>query len=189
MPVLNPVHDAARQLIERRRTIHLFQPERPADQRVLDALASARWAPNHRLTEPWRFYLLSDETADAVARLNADLVTVKRGEVAGQAKYERWAAVPGWLAVTHECSEDPIRNQEDYAATACVIQNLSLLLWAQGIGMKWTTGAVTRDPRFFDLLQINTKRERLVGLLWYGYPATVPQTQRQKSVAEIVTRC
>ncbi|MEM6645063.1 MAG: nitroreductase [Bacteroidota bacterium] len=188
MPVLNPTHDAVQRVIERRRTVHRFRPERPDEQLLLDALSTARWAPNHRLTEPWRFYLFSPATIDAVARLNAEIVAAKRGEEAGQAKYERWAAIPGWLAVTHERSEDPIRDQEDYAATACVIHNLSLLLWAQGIGMKWTTGTVTRDPRFFDLVQIDPERERLLGVLWYGYPEKVPQTRRRKAVSEILVR-
>ena len=52
--------------------------------------------------------------------------------------------------------------------------------------MKWGTGKVTRDPRFFDLLGIDPAREKLVGLFWYGYPAEIPQSRR-KPVEEFIT--
>jgi nitroreductase len=137
-------------LLRSRRTIHLFASEPPPRELLLEAIDLARWAPNHRLTEPWRFYLLGSETAEAVARLNADLVAEKRGEEAGRKKLERWQSMPGWFVVTSRCAEDPITTQENYAACCCAVQNLMLYLWSEGVGVKWGTGAVTRDPRFFD---------------------------------------
>lgn len=172
-------------LLRTRRTIHLFKPEKPPHDIVLEALRLARWAPNHRLTEPWRFYLLGDETAEAIARRNAELVAAQRGANAGQKKLERWRAMPGWLAVTAQRSDDAQREREDYAATCCAVQNFQLYLWSHGIGVKWTTGDVTRDPRFAELVGFDPEAERLVGLLWYGYPAEVPQTQR-KPLGEVL---
>ena len=171
--------DLVASLLRSRRTIHLFEPEAPPDALIREAIDLARWAPNHRLTEPWRFYLLRPETADAVARLNADIVTAARGTAAGLKKLERWQAVPGWLVVTCQRSDDPIRQHEDLLACACAVQNFQLYLWSAGVGVKWTTGKVTRDPRFFDLLGIDPAAEQLVGLFWYGYPAEIPETQRR----------
>ena len=54
-----------------------------------------------------------------------------------------------------------------------------LALWSKGIGTKWSTGDVTREPGFFELLGIDSKQERIVGLIWYGYPAVIPQQTRQ----------
>ncbi len=173
-------------LIRARRTIHLFEPKPPPRQTILAAIDLARWAPNHRLTEPWRFYLLGRETAEALARLNAVLVAEKRGAEAARLKLERWCAMPGWLVVTARLADDPAVSQENYAACCCAIQNLQLYLWSEGIGTKWGTGAVTRDPRFFEVLGIDPGKEQLVGMFWYGYPAAVPAAQR-KPVAEIVT--
>ena len=173
-------------VIRSRRTIHLFAPEPPPRATLLAALDLARWAPNHRLTEPWRFYLLGPATAEAVACLNAEIVAEKRGPKTAQAKRDRWLGMPGWLVVTARIAEDPLTTEENYAACCCAIQNLQLYLWSEGIGMKWGTGKVTRDPRFFDLLGIDPAEEKLVGLFWYGYPAAVPQAQR-KPVEEFVT--
>jgi nitroreductase len=161
-------------LLRGRRTIHTFKPEPPPRDVVLRALDLARWAPNHRLTEPWRFYLLGPESAEAIARLNAELVEATRGAAAGQAKLARWRQMPGWLLVTQHLAEDALKRREDYAACACAVHALSLALWSEGVGVKWTTGAVTRDDRFYDLLSIDPNQERVVGLLWYGYPADSP---------------
>ena len=173
------------ELILSRRTIHAFQAEPPAREIVLRAADLARWAPNHLLTEPWHFYLLGPETADAIACLNAELVTRGKGPQAGQAKLDRWRAVPGWLVVTCDNSEDPVRAREDYAACCCAIHNFSLYLWSEGIGVKWTTGEVIRDPSFYDLIWVNPELETVVALLWYGYPAEVPQTTR-KSLSQVL---
>ena len=175
-------------LIRTRRTIHAFAPEPPPATIVHQALDLARWAPNHKLTEPWRFYLLGRQTADALADLNAAIVTEKKGANAGDKKRERWRAMPGWLVVTCVRSDKPLRQQEDYAACCCAIQNLTLALWDAGIGVKWGTGDVTRDTRFFNLLDIDPQHEEVVGLFWYGYPAEVPDTKRTPLAAVLHER-
>ena len=172
-------------LIRSRRTIHLFAPEPPPRATIRAALDLARWAPNHRLTEPWRFYLLGPAAAEAVARLNAEIVAEQRGPKAAQAKLDRWLSMPGWLVVTARTAEDPLVTEENYAACCCAVQNIQLYLWSEGIGMKWGTGNITRDPRFFDRLGIDPAQEKLVGMFWYGYPAEVPQAQR-KPVEEFI---
>ena len=179
--------DAVRKIIRGRRTIHLFDPDRiPPRDEILTAIDLARWAPNHHLTEPWKFYLLGSETAEAIARLNAEQVAKERGRTAGQAKLERWLGIPGWLVVTCRRSEDETREREDYAACCCAVQNLQLYLWSRGVGAKWTTGSVTRSDRFFEILEIDRKTERLVSMLWYGYPLDIPQPPR-KSVEETLS--
>ena len=130
--------------------------------------------------------MLGRDTAEAVARLNADIVAEKRGPKAAQAKLDRWRSMPGWLVVTARIAGNPLVTEENYAACCCAVQNMQLYLWSEGIGVKWGTGKVTRDPRFFDLLGIDPAQEKLVGLFWYGYPAEIPQSPR-KPVEDFVT--
>ncbi len=171
-----------------RRTIHNFTTEVPPFEQIEKAIELASWAPNHRHTEPWRFHHLGPETISAVVDLNARLVAEKKGSAAGDAKRERWSTIPGWLAVTSPLSpEDAELEKEDYAACCCAIQNLSLYLWSVGIGVKWTTGAVTRHPEFYQLLNVASAERQTVGVLWYGYAANVAQQKRQP-VGEILTR-
>lgn len=179
---------AVARLIGNRRSINRFQPQMPPREIIRRALELARWAPNHHLTEPWHFYLLGPKTKQAVIELNAELTAATHGLGAGEAKRQRWSAIPGWLAVTCDHSVDALRAREDYAACACAIHNFALYLWSEGIGVKWTTGAVTRERRFYDLLWVDPELETLVGLLWYGYPNEAPQTRRrplERSLVEL----
>ena len=174
--------------LQARRTVHDFLPASPPRDVVLEALDAARWAPNHRLTEPWRFYLLGPATAERVSLLNAELVCRKSGEEAAAAKLRRWRAMPGWLAVTCRTDKDPVRQQEDYAACCCAIQNLLLALWARGLGGKWSTGKVIHSEGFLAAIGADPAQEFCVGLVWYGYPQTVPSQQR-KPLATTLVEC
>ena len=166
-------------LVTSRRTIHQFKPDAMPDETVLRAaMEQSLWAPNHHLTQPWRYYLLGAEGKERICLLNAQLVREKQGERAAEIKLRRWRAVPGWLVLTCLKSDDPITMQENYASCCCVAQNLMLLLWEQGIGVKWTTGAVTRLAEFYNILGADPTVEEVVGLFWYGFPAEIPAAQR-----------
>ncbi|GMQ81334.1 MAG: nitroreductase [Rhodothermia bacterium] len=164
--------------IRTRRSIQLFHPEKPDSALIRQAVDLARWAPNHKLTEPWRFYVLGEESSRRIAERNAELVQADRGDVAAENKLKRWLGIPGWLALTCIKSDDSFRDKEDYAACCCAAQNMMLFLWAHGVGMKWTTGPVTRDSGFYNILGISEKKEFVVSLFVYGFPAETPATER-----------
>jgi nitroreductase len=172
-------------LIRSRRSIDLFEPGPIGTDVLLEAIELARWAPNHRLTQPWRFYVLGPATADSVARCAAAFEAETKGERAGAARLARFKAIPGNFIVTSRRSDDELLEREDYAACCCAIQNLMLYMWQRGIGVKWTTGAITREQRLYDVLGIDSQAERIVGLFWYGRPKVVP-TKERRPVAEIV---
>ena len=81
-------------LLRGRRTINLYEPTPIGEEPLLAAIELARWAPNHRLTEPWTFYVISPETKERLARCAADMDAAAKGERVGQARYERMMAVP-----------------------------------------------------------------------------------------------
>jgi nitroreductase len=168
-----------------RRSIDLFAADPVGTDVVLAAIEVARWAPNHRLTEPWRFYLMGRETLRAFVDLAVELEVAAKGERAGPVRRARLEAVPGMLVLTSARSEDALLERENYAACCCAAQNLMLYLWRQGIGVKWTTGGITRQQRFYELLGVDSKKESLVGLFWYGVPKVIP-AQKRRPVEEIV---
>lgn len=181
-----PADDAVTALLRGRRSIDLYRPEPAGTAVLLEAIEVARWAPNHRLTEPWRFYLIGPATARTIIELAAELDAAKKGEAAGAARRARLQGIPGFFVLTSRRSDDPLLEREDYGACCCAAQNLMLYLWQRGIGVKWTTGGVTRQARFYDLLGIDAGKESVVGFFWYGLPKVVP-TQKRRPVAEIVT--
>lgn len=172
-------------MIRERRSINFFNEKMPPQELILKAIDLARWVPNHHLTEPWRFYLLSEQCKKTIVELNAELVAKSKGEAAGEAKRKRWSSIPGWLVITCTRGDDELQNREDYAACCCATYAVCLYLWSHGIGTKWTTGEVTRDPRFYDAIWTDPQTEMVVGLLWYGYPVEIPVTAR-KPVSEIL---
>jgi nitroreductase len=173
-------------VLRERRTVHDFSPAEPPSEIISRAVDLARWAPNHLRTEPWHFYVLDRGTGLRVADLNADMVKQTKGAKIAAIKRKRWAEMPGWMVVSCDQGDDEIRIREDYAACCCAVHNMALYLWDQGVGMKWTTGEVTRDRRFFELVGMDYDQVYVVGLFWYGYPASVP-TQHRKPVSDVLT--
>ena len=169
-----------------RRTTNQFLRQKVSNRLVRDAIEVARWAPNHHLTEPWHFYLLGKDMIAAAAQLIGQVVTEKKSAELGEFKAQSAAVIPGWLVLTCTRSADELLQQEDYASCCCAAQNFMLYLSEAGVASKWTTGPVTRDARFYDLLGIDGERECIVGLFWFGYPRILPE-QSRKAVDDILT--
>jgi nitroreductase len=174
------------EVIRGRRTINLYLQTPVPGELVREAIEAATWAPNHHVTEPWHFYVLGRETVERCLDLCFDIVAANKGEEAAAFKREQWSGKPGWLVVTCSRSDDELLQQEDYAACAAALQNFMLYLWKAGVGSKWTTGDITRDERFFDILGIDADREFVVGLVWYGYPKITPE-QKRKALRDVLT--
>jgi nitroreductase len=167
------------EVLRGRRTIELFLQTEVPKELVLEAIEAATWAPNHHVTEPWHFYPIGEKTKERCLDLCRDLVTQKKGEKAAAFKRESWSEKPGWLVVTCQRSENALLQQEDYASCCAAVQNLTLYLWKAGVGCKWTTGDITRDPRFFEIVGIDEAKAFVVGLIWYGYPKLTPTQSRE----------
>ncbi|MDA0705123.1 MAG: nitroreductase family protein [Proteobacteria bacterium] len=174
------------EILRGRRTIELFLQTPVPKQLVRAAIEVATWAPNHHVTEPWVFHLLGKRSIDACLELVRQLVTAKKDAAAAEFKVQSWAAKPGWLVVSCRKSDDDTVQREDLAACAAAVQNFMLYLWKAGVGSKWTTGAITSDARFFDILGIDSQVASVVGLVWFGYPKLTP-TQQRKALDEVLT--
>jgi len=175
------------EVLRGRRTINLYLQTPVPDELVEEAIESATWAPNHHVTQPWRFYLLGQQTIDRCLDLVRALVTAKKDAKAAEFKANSWSEKPGWLVVTCRKSDDELLQREDYAACCAASQNFMLHLWKAGVGSKWTTGDITRDPRFFEILGIDEDAEFVVGMIWYGYPKLTPEQSRLE-VDEVLTQ-
>jgi nitroreductase len=174
------------EVLRGRRTINLYLQTPVPTKLVRDAIEAATWAPNHHVTEPWHFYLLGKQSIAACVELVRRITTAKKDAKAGDFKAKNWSEKPGWLVVTCRNSEDAILQQEDLAACATAVQNFMLYLWKAGVGSKWTTGDITRDARFNEIVGIDVGKERVVGLIWYGYPKLTPAQQRA-AVDDVLT--
>jgi nitroreductase len=174
------------EVLHGRRTIDQFLQTPVPDGLVREAIEAATWAPNHYLSEPWHFILPGKETVGRIIDLSAEMVTARKGVELGEHKRRMWSEKPGWIIVTSPHCDDELREREDYAACCTAVQNFMLYLWKAGVGSKWTTGPITRDPRFFDIIGVDRKAAFVVGLIWFGYPKVTP-TQSRTAVDDVVT--
>ena len=170
-----------------RRTVNAFDKTRVDDAILRRAVQCAMAAPNRSLSEPWRFLSVGPSTIENLASLNAEMTRAD----SDQEKYIDWNTVaPGWCVVTRKLplgSDDVAEGhgtavapttgddllsgieQEDFKSVCCAVQNFMLSMWSEGIGTKWTMGPVQTTPEFAEICGIDRSRERVVGIIWYGY--------------------
>lgn len=171
-----------------RRTVKRHAP-RPVPREVLEPLLElVVWAPNHRLTEPWRFVVLGREARRAYGEILGRIRARKVADphAAGlvlSRSVDDAVATPVTLAFVQPVAEDPEIREEDYAAIYMGIQNLLLGATAQGLAGQVKTGPVLEDPGLRSLLGAR-EEERVVALVHLGEPAAVPSRKDRAPALE-----
>jgi nitroreductase len=142
-------------LIRTRRTHKAYDP-RPLDHETLDELFElARWAPNHHLTNPWRFRVLGPQALEALKAA---------GKPEDAPKLDR---APTLVAVSAVQTGDPVADEEDFAAAACATFIVLLGAHSRGLAGYWRTPGVLRTPEGRSACGIG-EEERVVGLIHLG---------------------
>jgi nitroreductase len=144
-------------LVRTRRTHKAYDPA-PVDPETLDALFDlARWAPNHHLTNPWRFRVLGPAALEALKA------------AAGPEHAAKLDRAPTLVAVSAtQSGEDAAAHDEDVAATACAALIVLLAAHERGLGGYWRTPAVLRTPEGRAACAIGPG-EKVLGLLHLGH--------------------
>ena len=163
------------ELIRSRRTHKAYAPE-PVDRATLDELFElARWAPNHNLTNPWRFRVVGPEALTA-------LKAAAGPEAA--AKLER---APTLVAASVAVDpDDPVAAEEDRDAAACACYIVLLAAHERGLGGYWRTPGVLRTPEGRAACGI-PEREAVLGLLHLGQARGEKPPPERAPLAAVVT--
>lgn len=172
-----------------RRSIKRFTDRSLGRAEIERVLEAAVLAPNHRMTEPWRFHVLGPESRRAYGEALGDrkarrVEDPEAGELVRRKVAEEHAALPSMIAVSVRLDENPEIREEDYAAAFMAIENLSLAAVAMGLGAHIKTGAVMDDPRAREAAGI-PDGERLVAIVNVGEPAEVASPKPRTSAAEL----
>jgi len=177
--------------IASRRSIKRFT-SRPVTREEIETLLSAAVAaPNHRLTQPWRFCVLGPEARQAYGLViggrkarkieDPDAARAMRDTVAAEHR-----ALPAMLIVAAAENENPEIKEEDYAAVMMAIQNLCLAAVAMGLGTHVKTGAVMNDPAARAATGVKDG-ERIVAVVNVGEPADVPPAKPRQPATAFTT--
>lgn len=183
------------ELIKQRRTIYQFTDDPvPVDQ-INSFLQCAISAPNHKLTQPWLFWVIGDRTQRELAHIYANNRALKHSDaetegyqLAYRKAIEKFLSIPRIVMVGQILDRDPLVRQEDFAACSCAIQNFQLAAWEAGIGVQWSSGPIISDSRTYHLLDQNPERVNLIAALYLGVPKAIGSTER-KSIDQVTTYC
>jgi nitroreductase len=158
--------------IRSRRTVKAFAPE-PLDRETLEELFElARWAPNHNLTNPWRFRVLGPNSLAELKRAAANLASAEAGsdeeaEKLGEAAAAKLDRAPTLAVCSAVRSDDPVQDEEDRYATACAAYVVLLAAHARGLAGYWRTPGVLRSEAGRRAVGLDPD-EHFIGLLHLG---------------------
>jgi nitroreductase len=177
--------------IRRRTSVRRFRPD-PVPRGVIETLLDcAVRAPNHKLTEPWRFAVLTGGARDRFAVLRARQ-RLKRfsdpdsDEARSSAEKMRveTEATPAIIVISCAVNSDERTREEDFAAAMMAITNLLIAAESQGLGTYLRTGALMRDPELEAIVALE-QGFRIVGMVSLGYPASQDPPRRRRAAAEL----
>jgi len=158
--------------IRSRRTHKQYGSEPVSEAVVRELVEIARWAPNHKLTNPWRFRLLGPVTRTRIDQLIPDAEVIKLRRA------------PTLVLVTALPSDDPVLGEEDVLATAAATYAMLLAATARGLASYWRTPACFREPAVRAVLELDDG-EVMVALVHLGPPVTDPPAKERAPVDEV----
>ena len=159
-------------------------PDAATVQRILAAGVAA---PDHGRLVPFRFLTVEGEARGPLGELFAASIGARAGTSAGE--IEKWREAPfrAPLLIVVVARLKPgiakVPEVEQMAAAACAAQNILLAAHALGFAGKWSTGTVAYDPLVLEGLGLGAD-ERIVGILYLGSHATVPEAGAARPAPE-----
>jgi nitroreductase len=160
--------------IRSRRTHKAYGPEPVPRDQLDELLELARWAPNHDLTNPWRFRVVGPES---LKRLK---------EAAGPESAPKLDRAPTLVVASVKLTGDPVCDEEDIAATSTAIYIVLLAAHARGLAGYWRTPAVLRDEPGRAAVGVPDD-ERVLALIHLGQPRQEKRPPERAPYGDYVT--
>lgn len=181
--------NAVQKAIAERRSVEAVRDAPVARARLEALIAAALWAPNHKLTHPSAFVVVSGAARDALA--DAHAAARKRlapgmSDEAMRAQRALTRRAPHIIVCIHRATPggDGVRRREDRDTVAAAVQNLLLAAHADGLGAIWRTGAFVDEPEVRRHLGCGGDDE-IVGFVYVGEPAAVPPAPARPAVGDV----
>lgn len=184
--------DQISQIIKSRKSTYpkQFSGENIERNTLVKWLEMANWAPNHKLTEPWRFIVYSESSLNELVDEHKELyLTQTPQDAINEAKLSMFKLVKEKTShiVALVCQLDEakrIPEWEEIAATAMAVQNLYLAMNSLNICGYWSTGNGTNSNAMREMLQLSESQVHL-GWFYLGKPnLTLPEGKRIRRAME-----
>ncbi len=174
-----------------RRSIKRFQDRPVSRSQIEGVLDAAVLAPNFRLTQPWRFYVLGRDARAkyglALGERKAKKAPDPEAAVAIRERtVEEYRSLPAMIAVAMVVPENPEAAEEDFAAVMMAVENLLLAALEAGLGTHMRTGAVMNDPAARAAIGV-PDGQRIVATVSLGAPAEAPVSKARQPASALTT--
>jgi nitroreductase len=160
--------------IRSRRTHKQYGAEAIGEATLRELFDLARYAPNHKLTQPWRFRVLGPETRRRIE------------EAAGEKEAAKLRRAPTLVLATAALSGDPHTDEEDLHATAAAVYAVLLAATGRGLASYWRTPACFAEPRVRAVLGLGDA-ERVVALVHLGPRVSEPPVKERLPLDDVLT--
>jgi nitroreductase len=177
--------------IRRRTSVRRFRPDPVARETIETLLDCAVRAPNHKLTEPWRFAVLTGNARDRFAELRgrhrlkrfAD-PSSEEARAGGEKVRQEAQETPALIVVMCAVHPDDQTREEDYAAAMMATANVMIAAESLGLGTYIRTGRIMRDPDVATLAGLE-QGFRIVAVVSLGYPVAEEEPRRRRPAGEL----
>ena len=183
------LNESIDRVIQSRRSTkpRLFNGKKIADEIIWQVLENANWAPNHGLTQPWRYKVYTESGLSKLADFQADLY--KKLTPEDNFKPEKYQRMKTNLTKSSHvvviCMErqksEKIPEIEEIEAVACSVQNMALTAAAYDLCSFWGSGGITYTPELKEFLGLGAK-DKCLGYLYLGYSDTPATASRREPI-------
>jgi nitroreductase len=161
--------------IRTRRSIGKTTDQLPTREQIEQILEAATFAPNHHVTNPWRFVVIAGDERGEFGRVSAQ--SKLRRMAAGGRSIEGEEAkliakayrAPVIIALVVEPGPTAVEIEEIEAGAAAA-QNMCLAAHAMGMCTVWRTGDAAYDPDVVRWLGF-AEGTTIIGFIYLGFPA------------------
>lgn len=183
------IHEA----IRTRRSMGKVKSDPVPQASIESILEAGTWAPNHKRTEPWRFFVMRDGGRDLLGNVMADIAERNAkdkseeeiAEARESAKLKAYRS-PVVIAVAVSPSDDPkVTELEEYAAVYAAIQNMLLEAHGLGLGAVWRTGDLCYDSLVNEAFGLSEK-DKMLGFIYLGIPDMTKEGKREPAASKTV---
>jgi nitroreductase len=159
--------------IRRRRTHKQYGAEPLDEATIRELLDLARYAPNHKLTQPWRFRILGPDTRLALEA------------ACGEKEAIKLRRAPTLVLATTVLTGDPHMDREDLLAAACAVYAVLLGATERGLASYWRTPAALEDTEARAVLEL-APAESVVALIHLGPPVSEPPEKERAPLDDVL---
>jgi F420 biosynthesis protein FbiB-like protein len=193
-------------LLFTRRSIRLYRPDSVPRELVEAVLEAANWSPSAHNRQPWRFAVVTDQSAKAYLAwrmgerlridLKADQVPQQVIDADVSRSYTRISKSPVVIVLCLSMKDmdsytDEQRNQNEFLmavqSVAMAGQNLLLASHGLGLGACWMCAPLFCQELVRDVLDLPDDWQPQ-GLITLGYPAEEKQKTRKPLETSVIWR-